>query len=476
MSEGKDLRGSLFEEDEPIGETPYVEIDEDGMTAYIIVPMKPLPTDLKELLAERSISFGIDAELLSDLQKQLYDKLKLEPKYRIAKGRHAVHGQPGELILRTKEPEDIIVSSEDLTQVDYKTYKRKMLAMGEKDKPVAMIIQPTKGNDGMDVYGNPIPGYDGEGVDLRLGENVFIEGRKIISRIDGLIEYKKNSDGTVNFDVSEVYFVNGDVDYTTGNIDFPGSVIVRGVIKAGFEVHALKDVVADTIRGNVTTKGDVVAKQGIIGGTQKSIINSGGGVYCKFMQYAKVICKESLTVKKSIVSSEIYSEGSIIVEGSPGAIVGGSLFAVESIEAKIFGSESYVKTEVALYKSARDVLLLREVVARRFQISKDLTRIDDYLGANKKSVFTGFGSEKHDQIAKLIKKREQLRKELLEKNAELKSIQKMLTSPLEGTINVGRAIWPEVRVSIAGKFILLKNERGKGEYYYDKAEEAINFR
>jgi uncharacterized protein (DUF342 family) len=194
------------------------------------------------------------------------------------------------------------------------------------------------------------------------------------------------------------------------------------------------------------------------------------------MQYAKVICKESLTVKKSIVSSEIYSEGSIIVEGSPGAIVGGSLFAVESIEAKIFGSESYVKTEVALYKSARDVLLLREVVARRFQISKDLTRIDDYLGANKKSVFTGFGSEKHDQIAKLIKKREQLRKELLEKNAELKSIQKMLTSPLEGTINVGRAIWPEVRVSIAGKFILLKNERGKGEYYYDKAEEAINFR
>ena len=476
MNERNDIRGSLFDDEEPIGETPYIEIDEDGMTAYLIVPTKPLPTDLKELLEERSISFGIDAELVSDLQKKLYDKLKLESRYCIAKGRHAVHGQPGELILRTKEPDDIIVSSEDLTQVDYKTYKRKMLAMGEKDKPVAMIIQPTKGNDGMDVYGNPMPGHDGEGVNLILGDNVYIEGRKIITKIDGLIEYKKNSDGTVNFDVSEVYFVNGNVDYTTGNIDFPGSVIVKGVVKAGFEVHALKDVVADTIRGNVVTKGDVVAKQGIIGGTQKAIVNSGGGVYCKFMQYAKVICKDSLTVKKSIVSSEVYSEGSIIVEGPPGTIIGGSLFAVDSIEAKVFGSESYVKTEVALYQSARDVLLLREVVARRFQISKDLTRIDDYLGANKKSVFTGFGADKHDQIAKLIKKREQLRRELLEKNAELKSIQKMLTSPLDGTVKVGRAIWPEVRISIAGKFILIKGEHGKGEYFYDKAEEAIDFR
>jgi uncharacterized protein (DUF342 family) len=472
-----DVSGSLFEEtEEPIGETPFIEVDEDGMTAHLIVPKKPLATDIRSLLTELNINFGIKTELIETINKDLYDKLKLEPKYLIAEGKNPVHGQPGELILRTKSPEDVILSSEDLTQVDYKTYKRKMLALGEKEKPCAMIIQPTQGVDGMDIYGNPLTGEDGDEVVLKLGKNVYQNGRKLISTIDGLVEYKKNRDNTIEFDVSEIYYVKGDVDYTTGNVEFPGSVIVKGIVKAGFEVRAKNEVVAETIRGDVYTGGSVVAKQGIIGGTNKAHIECGGPVYAKFVQYAKIVTGDSLTVKKSIVMSEVYAEDSIIVESNPGTIIGGSLFAVNEIFAKVFGSESYVKTEVALYQSAKDVILLREVIAKRFAISKDLTRIETYLGNNKKELVKGLSGDKQEIISKLIKKREALRRELLEKNHELKSIQKMLTTPMDGHIIVGKEIWPEVRVSISGKFILLKNERKKGYFFYDKAEGTLDFK
>ncbi|ADD68977.1 protein of unknown function DUF342 [Denitrovibrio acetiphilus DSM 12809] len=476
MSDINDVIGSLFEEDEPSGETPFIEISEDGMIAYLIIPPKALPVDVRILLSELNITFGIDHELVTTVNKGLYDKLKLEPKYQIAAGRSPVHGQPGELILRTNQPEDVILSSEDLTKVDYKTYKRKMLALGEKEKPVAMIIQPTKGYDGIDVFGQTITGNDGEEVDLILGENVYQSGRKIISKIDGLVEYNKNKGNEISIDVSEVYLIKGDVDYNTGNVDFPGSVIVKGVVKAGFEVRAKNDVVAETISGNVYAGGSVVSKQGIIGGTEKAYIECNGPVYAKFMQYAKVVSGGAVSIKKSIVMSEVYSEDVVSVEGSPGSIIGGSIYAVNGISAKVFGSESYVKTELALYQSANDVILLRDIVARRFEISKDLTRIETYLGADRHEYLRKYPGDKQELVNKLMKKRDELRKQLLEKNTELKYVQKMLTTPMDGHITVEKAIWPEVRVSISGKFILLKNERGKGYFYFDKGEERIDFR
>ncbi len=45
----------------------------------------------------------------------------------------------------------------------------------------------------MNVYGDKIPGADGEEVKLVLGSNAYLKGRKVISKIDGLVEYKKRA-------------------------------------------------------------------------------------------------------------------------------------------------------------------------------------------------------------------------------------------------------------------------------------------
>lgn len=476
MSEEKDIIGSLFEDDEPVGESPSIELSEDRMHAYVIIPPKPLAVDVRELLSELGITFGIDTGLISTINKNLYDGIKMEPRYEVAKGVKAVVGQQGELILRTKKPEDLLLSSEDLTKVDYKVYKVKMLAIAEKEKPVAMIIDPTKGNDGMDIFGNVVEGPDGEEVEIDLGPNVYRSGRKLVSKIDGLIEYKKGKDGKISFDVSEIYLVRGDVDYNTGNIDFPGSVIVKGNIKAGFGVAAKNEVVAETIRGSVKAGSSVVAKQGIIGGTDLAHIEAGGAVYAKFVQNAKIISGDSVDIKKSIVMSEIYAEGSVTVGGSPGTIIGGSIYAVKGIEAKIYGSESFVKTEVALYKSAKDVILLRDITSKRYEVMKNLLRIDTYLGAGREELLNGYAGNKQELISKLIKKRDHLRRELLEKNLEMKAVQRMLVRPVEGSIVVGKEVWPEVRASISGKFILVKNEKGKGRFFYNKDEDLLEFK
>jgi len=475
MSEEKDTAGSLFEDDAgPVRTPPEIKVSDDGQEAYIIIPPRPLAADIQQMLDDAGVGFNIDLELVAKINKSLYDGMKLESRYLLAKGKKPVKGQPGELILRTKKPEDIILSSEDLNKVDYRVYKRKMLALAEKEQPVAIIIAPTNGVEGMDVFGNVLACENGEEVSLNLGQNVYQQGRKLISKIDGLISYNKRNDGVIDFDVSEVYMVDGDVDYHTGNIDFPGSVIIKGTIKAGFEVVAKNEVVAETIRGKVITAGSVAAKQGIIGGVQRSEIRCAGSVYAKFMQFAEVVTGDGVFVSKSILSSVIYAQGEVKVDGAPGSIIGGNIYASKGVEAKVIGSESFVKTEIAVYGSAQDVMILRNVVERRFEITKNLTKIDSYLGTYRYD--SEEDSEKRDYVAKLIREREELRKELLDINKELKSLQGDLKKPVDFTINVEKKIWPEVRVSVSGKFMHLKNEKDKCTFFYDKLNDIINFR
>ncbi len=164
--------------------------------------------------------------------------------------------------------------------------------------------------------------------------------------------------------------------------------------------------------------------------------------------------------------------------GSPGGtVIGGSLFAVKFIEAKIFGSESFPKTELALYSSAKGVIKLRELIGKRFNISKNLMRIDTYLGSNRDLLFDGVAEEKRELISNLIGKRDTLRKDLLEINSELKQLQTKLTVPISGgRIIVNKEAWPEVRAAISGKFVVVRDVTKKGFFFFNKDEGVIDYK
>ena len=77
--------------------------------------------------------------------------------------------------------------------------------------------------------------------------------------------------------VDPVFLVKGDLDYQTGNIDFIGSVVIKGDVKSGFNVKASGDieiegVVEDSI---VETDSDVLIKLGFIGHGEGKIIAMG---------------------------------------------------------------------------------------------------------------------------------------------------------------------------------------------------------
>ncbi|WP_277656390.1 DUF342 domain-containing protein [Seleniivibrio woodruffii] len=466
-------RGETFEEFS-YKQLPVIEISPDRMIARVKFPPMPLCVDIFNLLAEAGVCSGIDTMTVRELNQMLTNGERLEETYIVARGREPSDGMEGELILRSTRPQDVILSSDELVSVDYRIYKQKQLALAEMEQPIAMIINPTEGRDGVDVTGKSVPAKPGQDVKLDLGRNVYISGKKVISRIDGLVEYGRVN-GIIYLDVSQVYIVKEDVDFTTGNIDFPGSVIVNGSIKAGFQVRARNEVIATTIRGRVIAGGGVTARQGIIGGQEAADIYSEGSVYAKFVHKAKIITNEGVYVKKSIMASEIYAEKEVIVDGAPGSIIGGKIFSVKEISAKVYGSESYVKTEVAIFTSVKDVVDMKKLVAQRFETSKMLNKLENYLG-NNKEILMRQGESKRAMIDKLLRKREQMRKEIASLDSMIKELQGKLVMNSTGRIEVQRHAYPEVKFMIGGRFVLTTEKTKRGTYYFDKKTEEVEFR
>ena len=67
--------------------------------------------------------------------------------------------------------------------------------------------------------------------------------------------------------VFPVYEVNGDVDYNTGNIDFVGTIVIRGNVRSGFKVKADGDIrIIGSVEGaELEAAGSIEISAGIIG-------------------------------------------------------------------------------------------------------------------------------------------------------------------------------------------------------------------
>ena len=120
------------------------------------------------------------------------------------------------------------------------------IASAKKGQELYRKIPPTIGKSGKDVLGNEIPGKKGRDLKIVLGSKTDIDEddpNLVKASGDGEIIITK---GIVQ--ISKVHKVKGDVDYSTGNIIFNGTIMIKGTVRAGFKIKAAGDIV---ISGNV---------------------------------------------------------------------------------------------------------------------------------------------------------------------------------------------------------------------------------
>ncbi len=297
-------------------------------------------------LADSRVVFGVDLNAIQQLVESALGQSGGFPGQRvvIARGRAPVSGSDGAIL-----PHELLQTPggyprlrEDGT-ADF--FELNMVRNVKEGTVLATRRPATKGVHGSDVLGRSLPARDGIDPKLKAGRGAKLapDGQSVVAGIEGHASI--TDQGEVS--VSPIFTVPEDVDFSTGNIDFVGTVVVRGNVNPGFTVKAGQNVEIQggIAGGHVEAGGDVVIRYGILGGGKARVV-AGGKVQCRFVEGAEIHAGSDLSVVDGILHAQVHAGGRVILTGSRGSIIGGQIRARSEVTCKLLGSSSGTPTEV----------------------------------------------------------------------------------------------------------------------------------
>ncbi len=411
--------------------------------------------ELEDKLEEYGVVFGVEEEKIEEI---INSRVPLSGIV-IAQGSPPIPGKDGSLEYhfanknggsKGKLRED---GSVDFFNLD-------LIQNVKKGEPLVTVKPPIPGKPGKKVTGEEIPPSEPKEAKLPAGKNVEPdeEGKTLLAGIDG--QAVQDSKGKVS--VHQVHHVHGDVDLSTGNINFLGTVIVEGNVTEGFMVEAKGDI---EINGNVSAAtlksgGNVKIRKGYLG-KNKNRIECKGNLEVKFIENGKVKAGGNVFVGDAILHSDITASGKIMVKGK-GLIAGGQLQAGQEVEANVLGSSLATRTEISVGVAPEIRETLEEKLKNLDELSDNLNKVEKAIRLLEKQKEKGLlGEDRKGQLKKLVETWGQLKNQVKKREEEIQELQETIDSSEDGEIKVHKNLFPGVSIRIAGAQHKVKDRRSR---------------
>ena len=313
-----------------------VEISTNSMEAYVRVLVKDKVITKKRLLEILDLH-DIRAGIIESAVEEIVNGSNTRKSILIARGQIPRKGADGwyECYFRTminKRPKIMKDGSADYKNVEwFETVKE-----GQK---LAYYHRAEPGTDGYTVSGKVIPAQRGmeKGILVGKGFEMQPDRKTYIATVNGMV---KMNDTTL--EVSRHMEVE-DVTLATGNINFDGSLRIKGNVENGTEVHVTEDLEIDGNVGAATIicGGNILLKKGM-NSAGHGYIKAEKGIVSRFFEAVKVEANEDIQVNKCL-NSQLYAGGMII---SSSTIAGGVACAQKGFRITNSGNAIGLHTEL----------------------------------------------------------------------------------------------------------------------------------
>lgn len=147
---------------------------------------------------------------------------------------------------------------------------------------------------------------------------------RLLAATDGHVEFKN---GKITVHSSLV--IPGDIDASTGNIYFLGNLIVKGLIKSGFNARAKNLRVEGMEEGSNAQAGQSIFVEKGVFGSKKTMIEAGKDVRVGSCENATIYARGNFLVDRDCVNCRVYSGDHMAVKG---VLKGGKVY----VEGRLF--------------------------------------------------------------------------------------------------------------------------------------------
>ena len=419
-----------------------IEIPNDAMSAAVRFDDKkgnlpPSVADVLDALKEKKVVYGIDREAIGR------GVARLTPFF-AARGTAPEAGVDARIEKKFDMGEKGRPAARAYDRVDYKDMN--IFIRAQIGDVLAVRIPETAGVPGKNVFGEDIAPKPGKAIALPQGKNTkIVNNHELVALIDGQIV-----DDGKKISVGPHLVIDSSVDVGTGNVDFAGSIEIKGDVESGFIVQATGDIEIKGMVGGAEVKGRSVIVHGGIRGMNIGKIHAVEDVSISFVENANVVAGRDIFVNDVVLHSEMRAGHNVRVEGRRGIITGGKISAGESIRAKIFGNNFYVQTNLNVgvdpnLKHRYDTLSKEcETAVKR------LTELRLSLATLKKQPLMSLSPRRREQLAEMTHEQFPLAGKIKKMQEELEQMQEELEQMKNGSIAASDTIYPGVNATING--------------------------
>ncbi|WPK10937.1 FapA family protein [Lysinibacillus louembei] len=326
-----------------------IEVARDNMSAslFIYETVEELQQNSERFIAEIE-SLLQQKKIVHGIQPIQIEKIVPTKAYLIAQGTPPIKGEDAK-ITYLEIPERKPVIQED-GKADY--YEMNFIFEIHEDSWLGEKILAQPGVDGQTIFGETIVAAHGKDIPLKYDRKAAYEVEE-----DGKIVLRSKYAGALGqvqgqLTISHHLSINNDIGIETGNIDFQGSLTVRGTVQSGFSIIAKGDISIESNEGITGAKlirsleGDIYIRGGVFG-LGETEIEAGGNIYIKHVNEANLKANGEIHIGSYSLGSHL-SANSIFLDERKGKIIGGTATAKDMIVSAIAGNHLERRTELII--------------------------------------------------------------------------------------------------------------------------------
>lgn len=453
------------------GECPLVyesyklTVSEDGMQAVArFYPASETGTRMSfnEFLSDLRYKKIVSGIKMNDVQEHFQSDGVYCTDFVVAQGKPPRHGTDAKIEYYFNTDNHIHPAMREDGSVDY--FDLNMINPCHEGDVLARIIPADEGEPGVNIFGARIKPRDVKKAALQFGNQVELTPDKmaIKSKVDGhvmLVEGKVF--------VSDVYEVEN-VDLSTGNIDFKGSVKVNGNVASNYMIRSGGNVIiSGVVEGaHIYAAGNIIIARGM-NGMGKGTLDAGGNIIAKFIESSEVSAENGYVNAESILHSNVSAGDEVVVNGKKGLVTGGHIQAAHKVVVKTLGAEMGANTVVEV---GVNPTLKKEFI----RLQKEMTELSKAIRAaqpvivnfsEKRAKGARFTQEQLNYIKTVAAELEQNKKQLIEDDAELQKVQKEMEAQKKSVVEVTGEVYPGTTIVIGDLSMVVQNS-----YQYCKFE------
>lgn len=334
----------------------------------------------------------------------------------------------------------------------------------EGDRILSAETLPS-GSDGCDVYGEVLKATSGNGETMPEHDDSITEeteGKEkiLIAKRSGCLVLEGN-----RLSISDTKEIVGDVDEKTGDIHFPGDLVLKGNIRSGRVVKAEGDL---TVEGNaeasLVSSDTTVFMNGGIKGAGRGTVWAKQEIQIGFAENARILAGQNISINDYCFQCIVKTNGTLFMRGNPAVLLGGTIRASKGIEVYELGSEKTIRTSISF---GQNYLVSDQIEVCDKEIEKikqTVAKIDEEMKRT---------STTDPAIHELRRKK----LELLKKNDKLTvrvfTLKEQFETHVISHIRVENTVYPGVILESHGRYFEVREPKTHVVFIFDQTSGQI---